>query len=68
MPGDSGASIFVSAAEKQGTKDQYKIRNRYVNETVLTGNLSVKNEFHWGIRRKCITEIFINIELGLPGC
>jgi hypothetical protein len=33
----------VSAAEKQGTKDQYKIRNRYLNATdVETGEFSVK--------------------------
>jgi hypothetical protein len=57
----------VSAAEKQGTKDQYKIRNRYVDVTDCGDRKTFGKEMRFSgeFGEKCITEISVNIELGL---
>jgi hypothetical protein len=57
----------VSAAEKQRTKDQYKIKNRYLDAVDCEDRKTFGKEiwFNGELGEKCITEMFVNIELGL---
>jgi hypothetical protein len=57
----------VSAAEKQGTKDQYKIRNRYLDATDCGDRKTFGKEMRFAeeLGDKCVTGMIVNIELGL---
>jgi len=52
----------VSAAEKQGTKDQYTIRNRYLDATDCGDRETFGKEmrFTGELEEKSITEMFVN--------
>ena len=62
VPGSSGSSILVSAAEKQGTKDQYKTRNRYLDATDCGDKKTFGREvrFTGESGENYITEMFVN--------
>jgi hypothetical protein len=54
----------VSAVEKQGTKDQYKTRNRYLDATECGDRKTFCKEMRF-TGELGITEMFVNIESGL---